>query len=104
MGAFGGGDILGALLGSAVASVVTGRQQAKEAKKARVANEKAAAETQAKADQDFNRLNQRKPDVGGLMSSNLAAASTGNRSTLLTGSAGIDQSALPLMRNTLLGQ
>ncbi|MDD4913297.1 MAG: hypothetical protein PHP57_13470 [Sideroxydans sp.] len=57
---------------------------------------KAAAST---ADQQFNRANQKKPDIASLLYNN----QQGSAPTSLTGSAGVGNSSLSLGKTTLLG-
>lgn len=126
------GGLLGAILGAVLAPVTGGAsllagaaagatlgttlidapKAAKEQQKAASkAQEKAAsqaaqvAKDQAdKADQDFNRANQKRPNAGVMQAANTQAALAGGQSTMLTGPSGVDPTALPLGRNTLLGQ
>lgn len=105
----------GAVTAVSVAATAIGAvsaiQQQKQAKKAAAAQEQAAAtaaqqaKAQAdKADQDYNRANQKKPNAGAMAAANQQAALAGGASTMLTGAQGVDPTALPLGKNTLLGQ
>lgn len=63
-----------------------------------------AAEKQAKAaDQEFNRVNAKTADVGGMAGANMLTAKGGNSGTTLTGSTGVDPASLLLGKKTLLG-
>ena len=55
------------------------------------------------AERDFNRVNQKRPNVAAMMGANAAAASGGVGSTMLTGPQGVDTSTMRLGRTTLLG-
>lgn len=71
----------------------------------RVGNEaKDRAKAQADlADQNFNKLNGKKPDLAALLDQSTQAGKSGPSGTLLTGPQGIDPSKLLLGRSTLLG-
>lgn len=85
----------------AVASYSQGQQQASAQKKAQKQAERSAQEQAKAAEQDFNRLNQKKPNLGAIIEGNAKEGAAG--STMLTGPSGVDQSALTLGKNTLLG-
>lgn len=68
------------------------RQNLEQARKAEKAQEEA-----------INRANMRQPDIAAIISSAQAAQREGIGSTMLTGTKGIDPSALVLGRKTLLG-
>lgn len=80
---------------------------AKDAQKAQQSAEQRAAqqarEQATKAERDFNRLNQKKPNLAAMLEGNLSAASGGAGSTMLTGPAGVDMSAMKLGKTSLLG-
>lgn len=88
-------------------TLVQNYTQGEEAKKRQDAAQQLArqqAETAARdADMAFNRANQKKPNVQGIMDQNKAAGMGGAGSTMLTGPMGIDPTLLTLGRNTLLG-
>jgi hypothetical protein len=66
---------------------------------------RAAADAQASAaQQEFNRANQKRPDVSSILSAAEQASRGGESSTMLTGPQGIAQNMLSLGKNTLLGQ
>lgn len=99
-----------ALLASAIiggvgtaASVYQGNKVEREQRNATnqaTQNAKVAADASAQAN---NKVNQKRPDTGALLSANLAGNSTGLTSTMLTGANGIDPNTLQLGKNTLLG-
>jgi hypothetical protein len=62
-----------------------------------------AATTAATADQAFNKANQKKPNTASLYADNAKAGKNGASGTMLTGSQGVDPSALMLGKSTLLG-
>ena len=62
-----------------------------------------ARDTAAKADQAYNKANQKKPDTDRLYAANSNAAKGGVSGTMLTGPGGVDPSSLMLGRSTLLG-
>lgn len=88
---------------TAVASVVQGQSQAREAKKARTQAQQQAEQSAAQADQEMNRQNKKTPNVQAITDANTNAAKGGIGSTLLTGTDGIDPTALNLSKNNLLG-
>lgn len=55
------------------------------------------------ADQAFNRANGKVPDVMGITDSNRMNAKGGQSGTMLTGTSGVDPTALLLGKKTLLG-
>jgi len=57
----------------------------------------------AQADQDRNRANQRQPNADSILATARRGGQTGLRSTMLTGSAGVDPDSLRLGRSSLLG-
>jgi len=95
---------IGSVLLGAGMSAVQGQSQASAQKKAQNQARDAAAAQAKDADRAFNKANMKQPDVGALDSANQMAAKGGPGSTMLTGSAGIDPTALSLGRTTLLGQ
>lgn len=73
-------------------------QQRSQDEAARLAREQAL-----KAERDFNRVNQKKPDLAAMLAGNASSASGGAGSTMLTGPSGVDTSSLRLGRASLLG-
>jgi hypothetical protein len=91
-------------------SVIQGQKQLKLQKQALEDQKNAQADAvarAAKAQRDsqtaVNAANQKTPDIGGLLTSEQAAASQGVGSTLLTGPGGIDSKSLKLSKTSLLG-
>lgn len=98
------GAITAITIGTAIASIYSGNQQAKAQKKA-MAQAQANAEKQAAAaDQAFNAANQKRPDVSAILDAATQAGRGGVSGTMLTGAQGVDPNALTLGRSTLLGQ
>lgn len=98
----------GAIIGSAVLGAGASAYSAKKAAKAQKSAQKQAAaqaEKQAQsAEEQFNRLNQKQPGLGVILSKNRANTSKGIGSTFLTGAAGVpDLSASLGGRPNLLG-
>lgn len=95
-------------IGSAVigagTSVYTASKQRKAARKARTANEAAAMKQAQRSEEEFNRANQRQPDLPGMSSANRQRAGQGVGSTFLTGPSGVNPALLPLGGINLLGQ
>lgn len=93
--------------GAAVAGAAVAYQNGQEQKKSAEASmnqAKANALKQEKqADQDANRMNQKKPDTAGILAAASQAGKGGVAGTMLTGPAGVDPNTLSLGKNTLLG-
>lgn len=88
-----------ALLGGAGASLYSGQKQASAAKKA-AAQQQAMAEQLAKEqERQYNRLNQKKPDIAALQAQN---AMSGTPQTQLT-DMGVDPLLMLLSRDRALG-
>lgn len=96
--------IAAAAVAGAAASVYQGQQQAKAQRSAADQAAQASAQQAAQAEQQFNRQNQKRPNVAGMTATNQQAAMGGAGGTMLTGPTGVDPTALTLGRNTLLGQ
>ena len=95
---------------AATAAVLGLNEQAEQGRKAEAASSRAAAQatqqakdTATRADQETNRVNQKKPDVNGIIASNQQAAKGGGGGTMLTGPTGVDMSSVQLGKTTLLG-
>ena len=86
--------------GTTAAVAVNNGEQSRRA--ANTAKDRAKLDAD-KAEQQFNKLNGKKPDIAGLMDQNIQAGKNGPSGTLLTGPQGIDPTKLSLGRNTLLG-
>lgn len=91
-----------ALLGAG-ASVYSANKKAKAAKAANQQNERLAASEAQRSEQQFNKSNQKAPDIAAMMSRNQDAMKSGIGSTFLTGAQGVAPSALALGKSTLLG-
>jgi hypothetical protein len=75
-------------------------QQQKQAQEQAVAQ----AESQSrKSEFAMNAANRRMPDISSIMANAAKAASGGPSGTMLTGPGGVNQNALALGKNTLLG-
>ncbi|MDO9597259.1 MAG: hypothetical protein Q7J47_06015 [Azoarcus sp.] len=82
-------------------SVYSGERASRAQDKAQK-NAERSAQAQAKAaEQDFNRLNQKKPNLGAIIEGNAKEGAAG--STMLTGPAGVSSDKLTLGRSSLLG-
>ena len=93
-----------AAVASTAYSIYSGEKQ-KSAQKSAAKTAQANAKKQAQqADQEFNRANQKSPDVGALLSANQQRSLSGQSGTMLTGSQGVDPNSLSLGKSTLLGQ
>lgn len=95
--------IVGSALLGAGAAAYSGKQAANAQDKATKQAEKAAAATASQAEQEFNKANAKKPDIGAITSANQQAAAGGAGSTMLTGAMGVDPTSLSLGKTTLLG-
>lgn len=94
------GSGLGGVFGFVYQKQNDALDQQKKAQATALAN---AAKTADLADQAQNKANAKGPNLGDIAAANLAAASGGASSTLLTGPSGIDIANLQLGKNTLLG-
>lgn len=84
-------------------SIYNGQQQLSASADA-ASKAQATADKQAKAaDEATNRANQKKPDTSAILAAAQQAGKVGTSGTMLTGPTGVDQSALNLGKNTLLG-
>lgn len=96
------------LIASAVAGAAiaynNGQEQKKAAEKARKQAQANAQKQEKAADEATNRANQRRADAGSALDAAAIAARGGQSGTMLTGPQGVDNSALQLGKNTLLGQ
>lgn len=92
-----------AILGAGV-SLHQGAKARSQAQKAQQQNVAMAETTAKRAENQFNRLNQKQPGIAALLAGNKAATSKGIGSTFLTGAAGLPMGKLPLGGGpTLLG-
>lgn len=95
--------IAGAAVLGAGSSYVSGKKAAKAQKASQQQAEAQARVTAQRAEQDFNRANQRQPNIASLFAGNRRGAGGGLGSTFLTGVSGVTNSSLPLGGATLLG-
>lgn len=93
-----------AAIGSAAYSVYSGEKAASAQKSAQEQATQNAQKTADAADQAQNKVNQKRPDTGAILSGASQSGKAGESGTMLTGPAGIDLSSLNLGKNTLLGQ
>lgn len=91
-----------ALLGAG-ASVYSANKASKSAKAANQQNERLAASQAQASETQFNKANQKAPDIAAMMSRNQDAMKGGIGTTFLTGAQGVAPSALTLGKSTLLG-
>lgn len=88
---------------AAGASVYQGSQQRKAQKKAQRQAAQQAEDARRQADREFNRANQKSPNVAALFKKNKASGGLGTSGTFLTGAGGAPVSGGMLGRTTLLG-
>lgn len=94
--------VAGATIAGAGASAIQGSKNRKAQAKAQASNEAIAAQQAQRAEQDFNRANQKMPAIAALWEKNRQTAGRGLGSTFLTGTKGV--TSLPLGGGaTLLG-
>lgn len=91
-----------AVAGAAV-SYQNGQEQKKSAEASMNQAKANALKVEKQADQDNNRINQKKPDTSAILAAASQAGKGGVAGTMLTGPQGIDPNALSLGKNTLLG-
>lgn len=84
-------------------SVYSGEENKKAQAQAQQQAKQNADRQASLADQAMNRENQKKPDTVGALAAAQQSGKSGASGTMLTGSQGIDPSALNLGKNTLLG-
>lgn len=92
---------------AAVAGAAVSYQNGQEQKKAAEASmnqaKANALKAEKQADQDNNRINQKKPDTSAILAAASQAGKGGVAGTMLTGPQGVDPNALSLGKSTLLG-
>lgn len=95
---------------TAVAAIYSAVSQSQQAKKAASQQQQAMQQSQAnadkaaaKADEDFNRANQKKADTNAALSAAQDSVKGGTAGTMLTGPQGVDPAAMSLGKTTLLG-
>jgi len=79
------------------------RDAARDQRRAQDAATLKAKEAARKADEDFNRMNMKKPNIAGIMAQNAQSSAGGVGSTMLTGPGGAGLSNSILGKTTLLG-
>lgn len=92
-----------ALVGTAGAQMYSSNKAAKTQKRAMEQSAAQAEQARIQADREFNRANQKTPNVAALYRRNKAAGGAGVSGTFLTGAGGAPVSAGMLGRTTLLG-
>lgn len=100
-------DPITATIGAAVigagASAIQGSKSRKQAQQVQASNERQAQQQAQRAEEQFNRANQKQPGVAAMFDRNRRAAGGGVGSTFLTGIGGVPTGALPLGGGSLLG-
>lgn len=89
-----------ALVGGGVA-MMQGSKNRKLQTNIQASNERQAMQQAQRAEESFNKVNQKQPGIDAMMARNLAASKKGIGSTFLTGPAGV--SGNPLGGGSLLG-
>jgi type II secretory pathway pseudopilin PulG len=84
-------------------SVYSANKQAKAQKSAQRQAAKQAEDARRQADREFNRANQKSPNVAALFKKNKAAGGRGPSGTFLTGAGGAPTTPGMIGRTTLLG-
>jgi type II secretory pathway pseudopilin PulG len=84
-------------------SIYTGNKQAKAQKRAQRQAARQAEDARRQADREFNRANQKSPNVAALFKKNKASGGLGTSGTFLTGAGGAPTTGGMLGRTTLLG-
>ncbi len=79
------------------------KDAAKAQERAQAEQRRRAQEAARKADEEFNRLNMKKPNLAGIMAGNQQASAGGVGSTMLTGPGGVNMTNSILGKATLLG-
>lgn len=97
--AFGLGAAAWGAIGTTAVAAYSANEQSKAGNRA-ADRAKQAAATQ---EQQFNKLNGKRPDLGALTDANSLDSKAGASGTLLTGPAGVDPNKLLLGKTTLLG-
>ena len=84
-------------------SIYSGNQAARRQKTAARAAATQAEAAQRQSEREFNRANQKRPNVAAMMTANRAAGSGGVSGTFLTGTGGAPATGGMLGRTSLLG-
>jgi hypothetical protein len=88
---------------STASSIYSGNQAARRQKTAARAAATQAEAAQRQSEREFNRMNQKRPNVAAMMTANRAAGSGGVSGTFLTGTGGAPATGGMLGRTSLLG-
>lgn len=88
---------------AAAGSIYSSNKQAKAQKRAQRQAAKQAEDARRQADREFNRANQKSPNVAALFKKNKAAGGQGASGTFLTGVGGAPVTPGMIGRTTLLG-
>lgn len=94
--------ILGGV-GAVIGNISASTKAANATRDATAANERTAAADAQRSTEQFNRANQKVPDIAAMMSSNQQAMKQGIGATFLTGAQGIKSTSLSLSKPALLG-
>lgn len=92
-----------AAVASTSVALYNGQQQQKAQKSAQQQAQANALKQQKSAEEANNKASQKTPDTQAIMDAAMLAGKTGAASTLLSGTQGVDPSALQLGKATLLG-
>lgn len=95
--------IAGAAIFGAGSSVYSANKAASAQRQASQQAERQAAKQAQQSEEQFNRANQKSPDIAAMFSRNQDAMKTGIGATFLTGPQGVAPSNLVLGKTTLLG-
>ena len=87
---------IGAAVIGAAATGYSASKASKTANKQMAQSERQAADQAQRAEQQFNRLNQKQPGIEAIIARNQRAAGRGLGSTFLTGTKGVPTGSLPL--------
>lgn len=88
---------------AAVASAATAYQSSQQQESASKKSQALAEKNAKAAEEATNKADRKSPDTAAILSAAEQAGKSGASSTMLTGSSGIDPSALTLGKSTLLG-
>jgi hypothetical protein len=97
-GMLGAGQAAGKKAEKAQREALDRQERAQEYAKAQTASQQRAS------DMAINRANQATPDITSIMKGAMDSSKRGVASTMLTGTSGVDTSALELGKSTLLGE
>ena len=95
--------IIGAAVLGAGASAYSASKASKAQSKANATNERIAAQQAQQAEEQFNKQNQKQPDIAAMMKNNMNSMRQGIGATFLTGPSGAPVNTGLLGGNSLLG-